>query len=39
MSIIYLILGFILGSFTVWTYNQVTDKLKIAKFSFGLVKK
>ena len=39
MSIVYFILGFILGFFTIWIYNQVTDKLKVAKFSFGLGKK
>ena len=43
MSILYyilvFILGFIIGSLTVWIYNQIVDKWKIAKFSFGLSKK
>ena len=39
MNIIYFILGFILGSLIIWTYSQITDKWKIAKFSFGLSKK
>ena len=43
MSILYyilvFILGFIIGSLTIWTYNQITDKWKIASLSFGLIKK
>ena len=37
--ILVFIIGFITGSFVIWIYNQITDKWKIAKFSFGLSKK
>lgn len=43
MSILYyilvFILGFILGFLAVWVYYEITDKWKIATFSFGLGKK
>lgn len=43
MEILYYILVFILGfvfcSFIVWIYNQVTDKVQMAKTGYGLGKR
>jgi len=36
--ILVFILGFIFGSFIVWAYNQVTDKIQIAKTGYSLGK-
>ena len=43
MEILYYILvfelGFVFGSFIVWTYNQVTDKVQMAKTGYSLGKR
>lgn len=36
--IVWFIIGFILGALVVWIYNQVTDKVKIAKAGYGIGK-
>lgn len=37
--ILVFILGFVFGGFIVWTYNQVTDKVQMAKTGYGLGKR
>jgi len=37
--ILVFILGFCLGGFIVWTYNQVTDKVQMAKTGYSLGKR
>ena len=37
--ILVFILGFVFGSFIVWTYNQVTDKVQMAKTGYSLGKR
>lgn len=43
MDILYyvlvFILGFAFGSFVVWVYNQVTDKVQMAKTGYSLGKR
>lgn len=38
ISILIFLFGFILGGLVVWIYDQITDKMKIAKTSFGIGK-
>lgn len=37
-NIIIFIIAYILGALTIWIYNQVTDKMKIAKAGYGIGK-
>jgi len=37
--ILVFILGFVFGGFIIWTYNQVTDKVQMAKTGYGLGKR
>ena len=37
--ILVFVLGFIFGGFIVWTYNQVTDKVQMAKTGYVLGKR
>ena len=37
--ILVFILGFAFGGFIVWTYNQVTDKVQMAKTGYSLGKR
>ena len=43
MEILYyifvFILGFVIGSFVVWAYNQITDKVQMAKTGYSLGKR
>lgn len=38
INILIFLFGFILGGLVVWIYDQITDKMKIAKTSFGIGK-
>lgn len=38
ISILIFLFGFILGGLVVWIYDQITDKMKIAKTSFRIGK-
>lgn len=37
-NIIVFIIAYILGALTIWVYDQVTDKMKIAKAGYGIGK-
>lgn len=37
-NIIVFIIAYILGALTIWIYDQVTDKMKIAKVGYGIGK-
>ena len=37
--ILVFVLGFVFGSFIVWTYNQITDKVQMAKTGYSLGKR
>jgi hypothetical protein len=37
-NIIVFIIAYILGALTIWIYDQVTDKMKIAKAGYGIGK-
>ena len=37
-NIIWFIIGFILGALVIWLYNQVTDKIQLAKTGYGIGK-
>jgi len=37
--ILVFILGFVTGSIIIWTYNQITDKVQMAKTGYGLGKR
>lgn len=37
-NIIIFIIAYILGALTIWIYDQVTDKMKIAKAGYGIGK-
>ena len=43
MEILYyifvFILGFVIGSLVVWIYNQITDKVQMAKTGYSLGKR
>jgi len=43
MEILYhilcFLLGFAFGSFIIWVYGQITDKVQIAKTGYGLGKR
>ena len=37
-NIIWFIIGFIIGTLVIWIYNQVTDKVQLAKTGYGIGK-